>query len=69
MFVVTNRNLFLDNADLYSIKTRNSCNFNLPSTHLTKYQKGVYYAGIWIFNHLPVSMKNTANENKFSKKS
>jgi hypothetical protein len=32
MFVVNNRNLFLDNADLYSIKTRNSCKLHLPST-------------------------------------
>jgi hypothetical protein len=67
MFVATNRNLFLDNADLYSIKTRNSYNLHLPSTHLTKYQTGVYYAGIWVFNHLPSSLKNTANETKVLK--
>ena len=36
MFVVTNRNLFLDNVDLYSIKTRNSCNVHPPLSHLTK---------------------------------
>jgi hypothetical protein len=68
MFVVNNRNLFLDNADLYSIKTRNSYNLYLPLPHLTKYQKGVYYAGIWLFNHLPTSIKNTANETKVLKK-
>jgi hypothetical protein len=45
MFVL-NRNLFLDNVDLYSIKTRNSYNLHPPLSHLTKYQKGVYYAGI-----------------------
>jgi len=39
MFVVNNRNLFLDNADLYSIKTRNSYNLHTPLPHLTKYQK------------------------------
>jgi hypothetical protein len=55
MFVVNNRNLFLDNADLYSIKTRNSYNLHPPLSHLTKYQKGVYYAGIWspFICHLP----------------
>jgi hypothetical protein len=39
MFVVNNRNLFLDNEDLYSIKTRNSYNLHCPLSHLTKYQK------------------------------
>ena len=34
MFVVNNINLFLDNADLYTIKTRNSYNFTL--LYLTK---------------------------------
>jgi hypothetical protein len=63
MFVVNNRNLFLDNADLYSIKTRNSYNLHLPLPHLTKYKKGVHYAGIW-----PTSIKNTANETKVFKK-
>jgi hypothetical protein len=68
MFVVNKRNLFLDNADLYSIKTRNSCNLNLPLPHLTNYKKRVHCAGTWLFNHLPTSIKNTANETKVFKK-
>jgi hypothetical protein len=40
MFVVNNRNLFLDNAELYTIKTRNSYNLHPTLSHLTKYQKG-----------------------------
>jgi hypothetical protein len=68
MLVINNRNLFLDNADLYSIKTRNSCNLHLPLPRLTKYKKGAHYAGIWLFNHLPTSIKNTANETKVFKK-
>jgi hypothetical protein len=68
MFAVNNRNLFLDNADLYSIKTRNSYNLHLPLPHLTKYQKGVHYAGIWLFSHMPTSIKNRANETKVFKK-
>jgi hypothetical protein len=35
--------------------------------HLTKYQKGVYYARIRVFNHLPVSIKNLANETSVQK--
>ena len=68
MFVVKNRNLFLDNAELYTIKTRNSYNLHLPLSHLTKHQKGVYYAGIRIFNHLPTSIRSIANETKEFKK-
>jgi hypothetical protein len=60
--------LFLDNSDLYSIKTRNSYNIHLPSTHLTKYQNGVHYAGIRVFNHFPTSIKKTANETTVFKK-
>ena len=41
MFVVKNRNLFLDNAELYTTKTRNNNNLHPPLSHLTKYDKGV----------------------------
>jgi hypothetical protein len=68
MFVVNNRNLFLNNAELYTIKTRNSYNLHPPLSHLTKYQKGVHYAGIRIFNHLPISIKSIANEKNNSKR-
>jgi hypothetical protein len=68
MFVVNNRNLFLDNADLYSVQTRNSYNLHLPLPHLTKYQKGVHYAGIWLFSHMPIFIKNTVMKQKGSKK-
>ena len=57
MFVVKNRNLFLNNAELYTTKTLNSSNLHPPLSHLTKYQKGVHYAGIRLFNHLLTSIK------------
>jgi len=68
MSVVNNRNLLLDNAELYTIKTTNSYNLHPPLSHLTKYQKGVHYTGIRIFNHLPTSIKSIANETKEFKK-
>jgi hypothetical protein len=58
----------LDNADLYSVKTRNSYNLHPPLSHLTKYQKGVYYAGIGVFNQLPTSIKSIVNETMMFKK-
>jgi hypothetical protein len=42
MFVVKNRNLYLDNEELHTIKTRTSYNLHPPLSHLTKYQKGVH---------------------------
>jgi hypothetical protein len=68
MFIVNNRNLYLDNAELYTIKTRNSLNIRPPLSHLTKYERGVYYAGIRIFNHLPTSIKRIADDTKVFKK-
>ena len=68
MFLVNNRNLFLDNAELHTTKTRNSNNLHPPLSHLTKYQNGVHYAGIRVFNHLPTSIKSTVNETKVFKK-
>jgi hypothetical protein len=68
MFVVNNRRLFLDNAELYTIKTRNSYNLHPPLSHLTKYQKAVPYARIRVFSHLPTSIKSVMNETKVFKK-
>ena len=68
MMLVTPSLQFLDNAALYTIKTRNSYNLHPPLSHLTKYQKGVHYAGIRIFNHLPTSINSIANETKEFKK-
>ena len=68
MFVVSNNDLFMVNADLYLTETRNSHNFHLPSTHLTVFQKGVHYAGIKVFNSLPASIKSTASDTEVFKK-
>ena len=68
MFVVNNRNLFSDNAELYTIKTRNSYNLHPPLSRLTKYQNRVHYVGITVFDHLPPSIKSIANEIKVFKK-
>ena len=52
----------------FEIKTRNSHNLHLPLPHLTKYQKGVHYAGVRLFNHLPAYIKKSTNESKVFKK-
>jgi hypothetical protein len=53
IFVIKNMELFTPNAEIHAKNTRNKFNLFLPQTRLTKYKKGVYFAGIKIFNHLP----------------
>ena len=67
-FVANNRKQFLDNAELYTINTRNSHNLHLPLPHLAKFQKAVHYAGIMLYNHLPTSIKKQATETEVFKK-
>ena len=38
--------------------------FFLPQTRLTKYQKGVYFAGTKIFNYLPENIKKLSDNTK-----
>jgi len=42
---------------LILIDTRQHANFHQPSMKLTKYQKGVYYLGVKVFNKLPNYIK------------
>ena len=53
MFVVKNRELFKSNSDIHRIGTRSNNDLHLPSTQLNLFQKGVYYSGIKLYNHLP----------------
>ena len=49
-----------------TINTRHKNNLYVPAANLTLYQKGVYYSGIKIFNHLPTTIKNLLSDrNKF----
>ena len=63
-FVVKNRELFKLNSDIYHIGTRHNNDFHLPSTRLNLFQKGVYYSGIKIYNHLPLSIKDLSHDVK-----
>jgi hypothetical protein len=58
--------IFTSNSDIHIKNTRNKFNLFLPQTRLTKYQKGVYFAGTKIFNHLLENIKKLSdNTNKF----
>jgi len=48
------------------VDTRQCANFHQLSVNLTKYQKGVYYLGVKVFNKLPTYIKiESDNPKKF----
>jgi hypothetical protein len=55
----------LDVMFIHAINTRHKNNLYVPPANLTLYQKGVYYSGMKIFDHLPTTIKNlTSDRNK-----
>jgi hypothetical protein len=63
-FVVDNIKTFQTNSDIHNIRTRYRYNLHVPNTNLSKYQKGVYYSGIKLFNNLPPSIKSLNHDIK-----
>jgi hypothetical protein len=57
MFMIRNRNQFFVNSEVHHINTRRHVNFHHPSVNVAKYQKGVYYLGVKVFNALPFDIK------------
>jgi hypothetical protein len=62
LFINKNKDNFLLNSQVHRIDIRQNSNLYLPSANLTVYQRGVYYAGIKIYNHLPSDIKNLSND-------
>jgi hypothetical protein len=62
LFVTKNKDQFLSNSQVHNINTRQTSNLYLPSANLAMYQKGVYYSGIKIYNHLPTAMKDLSGD-------
>jgi len=57
MFVVKNKDLFKKNLDVHSFNTRSNHDLHIPIANLIVFQKGVWYSGIKIYNHLPPALK------------
>ena len=53
LFITKNKDQFMTNSQIHRITTRQTSDLYVPTANLTIYQKGVYYQGIKIFNHLP----------------
>jgi len=54
----------LVNSEIHHINTRQHANFHQPSVNVAKYQKGVYYLGVKLFNALPFDIKTEFNNPK-----
>jgi len=55
--MIRNKNQFLVNSVIYHTDTRQHANFHHPSVNVTKYQKGVYYLDVKVFNMFPSYVK------------
>jgi len=64
IFVIKNKHLFSTNFRIHSVHTRFKTNLHPPIANLTKFQNGMYYSEIKIFNDLPHNIKDLANETK-----
>ena len=58
LFVTKNKDQFLSNLQVHEINTRQTSDPYVPAINVAIYQKGVYYSGIKIYNHLPTAIKN-----------
>lgn len=59
VFVVNYSEYFAENSELrvYDIKPRKSKNLFQPQSNLSLYQRGPHYAGIKIYNNIPIQIK------------
>ena len=63
-FVVKNIELFKLKSGTCHIETRYNNDFHSPSAKLNLFQKGVFYSGIKLFNHLPSGIKDLSHDIK-----
>jgi hypothetical protein len=63
-FVVDNIQKFQTNSDIHNISTRYRYNLHVSNTNLSRYQKGVYYTAIKLFNSLPPTIKSLNHDIK-----
>jgi len=68
LFLNENKNLFAVNSTIYQYATRQQSNLHQPLANLSKYQKGICYLGVKVFNKLPPYIKEEGdNLRKFKR--
>ena len=66
-YVVNDKDLHTTNQEIPNINTRSNINLHPPVCKLTIFQKGAYFSGIELFNHLPLKIKSLSNKIKLFK--
>jgi len=67
LFLTKYKDQFMTNSQMHKITTWQTSDLYIPTANLTIYQKGVYYRGIKIYNHLPKIVKDlSGDKNKFN---
>jgi hypothetical protein len=64
IFVVNNMGLYHKSSQIHGLNMRHNFDLYRPQTNLTIYQRGPYYFGIKLFNHLPLKIKELAYDIK-----
>jgi hypothetical protein len=64
MFIVRHKDLFKVNTEIHRKNMRKKLDLHVPSTRLTRMQKGLHYSGITLFNALPLNIKQAAYDSK-----
>jgi hypothetical protein len=60
LYIINNKHIFSPNKEIHKYKTRGLKNLHLLTINVTKYSKGAFIAGIKVFNHLALSLKNVS---------
>jgi hypothetical protein len=69
LFVAKKRNYFIASMDTHDIDTHYNYSLYLPSTDLSTVQKGVFFSGSKIYNHIPLNIKLLSKNIKVFKSS
>jgi hypothetical protein len=64
MFLNKNKDQFTVNSQIYHYDTRQQSDFHQPTADQAKYQKGIGYMGVKVFNRLPTKVKKEYDNSK-----
>jgi hypothetical protein len=62
IFVVKNKDSIKTNSDIHSFNVRSNHDLPIPVANLAVFQKGVWYSGIKVYNHLPPTLKQLSHD-------
>jgi hypothetical protein len=62
MFVVKNKDFFKTHSEVHNLNTRSTHDLHIPVANMTLFQNGVWYSGIKIYNHLPLTLKELSDD-------